>query len=220
MAHLLQAVPTGDVDQQMQADVDAHAGGQQVPDPQAMMQQMMQQMLQNMMQQMQMMFAQNVSGASPGAQPGAPQTHWHNDRSMSNVKLDERAFRRIKELRNKKENWTEWRDQVLVAIGECDKSFADYLVNTVEKMERPITDLDLDMTQRQLSAALYARLVSFTSGEAAAIVKAGDMQGVESWRQLLQTFNPQTDARFVMLLIAVVSFKISAKECVQSGLIK
>ena len=156
MAHLLQAVPTGDVDQQMQADVDAHAGGQQVPDPQAMMQQMMQQMLQNMMHQLNNMFAQNASaGVGPPPTNGAPQTHWHNDRSMSNVKLDERAFRRIKELRNKKENWTEWRDQVLVAIGECDKSFADYLVNTVEKIERPITDLDLDMTQRQLLSLIH-----------------------------------------------------------------
>ena len=62
--------------------------------------------------------------------------------------------------------------------------------------------------------------MSLTGKEALAIVRAAEGQGVEAWRQLLMRFNPQTDARFVLLLISVIKFQIGPKQDVQSGLIK
>jgi len=63
----------GDVDHEMQADVDAHAGGlgqpqQPMPDPamfQPMLQQMFQQMMQQMMNNMFAQPAQRTIGLSP-----------------------------------------------------------------------------------------------------------------------------------------------------------
>ena len=138
---------------------------------------------------------------------------------MGNVRLDERAFRRIDKFTDKKDEWTEWRAQVIEAVRECDKTFADDLVK-FEKKETPGTYIDLTVVQQQLSATLQSRLVNLTGREAFAIVRAAEGQGVEAWRQLGMRFDPQTDARFALLLIAVASFKIGAKQDVQSGLVK
>ena len=60
---------------------------------------------------------------------GPPITgNWQQDRSLANVRLDERAFRRIEKFTDKKDEWTEWRAQVIEAVRECDKTFADDLV--------------------------------------------------------------------------------------------
>ena len=160
----------------MQADIDAHMGhqgqpGQQqqpMPDPAVMLQQMMQQMLHNMLDQMNNKFAQRVSGAAWQASGGgsvafSPQAadprnwqgpptmgNWQHDGSMANVRLDERAFRRIEKFTDKKDEWTEWRAQVIEAVRECDKTFADDLVK-FEKKEAPIIDTDLSVCQQQLS---------------------------------------------------------------------
>ena len=83
-----------------------------------------------------------------------------------------------------------------------------------------ITDIDLTLTQQQLSATLQSRLITVTGKEAFAIVSAAEGQGVEAWRQLSQRFDPQTDARFALLLIALVSFKIGKTQDVQSGLVR
>ena len=118
----------GDVDQQMQADVDAHAaappGMQQNPIPATMMQAMIQQFMQAMMGQMQQAFAQSVpvgqafaqaapGGQNAGAAPAAigPQGagHWRQDGHMANVRLDERAFRRMENFTDKQDEWKEWR---------------------------------------------------------------------------------------------------------------
>ena len=123
-------VISGDVDQQMQADVDAHAqapGGTftapgmqqpQMPIPATMMQAMMQQFMQAMMGQMQQAFAQAAPGgqafaqAAPGGQnagtaPAAfgPQGagNWRQDGHMANVRLDERAFRRMEKFTDKQD---------------------------------------------------------------------------------------------------------------------
>ena len=234
-------VPDSDVDQQMQADIDVHLGpqGQQqmpVPDPAAMVQTMMMQMMQNLFAQMSSALAQSAPGTTgqtagaaspafgpmdPGNWQGPPSAgNWQRDRSMANVRLDEKAFRRMEKFTDKKDEWTEWRAQVIEAIRECDKSFADDLVNNFEKKESVITDLDLNPVQQQLSATLQSRLVNITGKEAFAIVRAAEGQGIEAWRQLGMRFDPQTDARFVMLLIAVISYKIGAKQDVQSGLVK
>ena len=200
-------------------------GVQQQVDPNFVMQQMMQNM-QNMMQ----MFAtsmqqltqgqatQNAGMSSAAFSPQEP-THWREDKSLSNVRLDERAFRRIEKFHDKKEEWKEWRSQVLNAISECDNTFAEDLI-IFEKKEDVITKLDLTPTQQQLSATLSSRLISLTGKEAFAIVSAAERQGVEAWRQLNQRFDPQTDARFALLLIALVSFKIGKTQDVQSGLVK
>ena len=151
----------GDVDQEMQADIDAQWGnqGQQgqpqqpMPDPAVLLQQMMSQMMQNMMNQMNHMFAQaapGVIGQSPGgssaafspqgADPrnwqGPPNTGgWQYDKSLSNVRFDERAFRRIDKFTDKPSEWTEWKAQMIEAVRECDKTFADDLA-VFEKKER------------------------------------------------------------------------------------
>ena len=84
----------------------------------------------------------------------------------------------------------------------------------------PIANVDLSICQQQLSATLFSRLIGVTGKEAFAIVRAAQGQGVEAWRQLGMRSDPQTDARFALLLISVVSYKIGAKQDVQSGLIE
>ena len=138
---------------------------------------------------------------------------------MANVRLDERAFRRVEKFTDKREELTEWRAQVLNAVRECDKTFADNLLE-FEKKEEPITDLNFTSVQQQLSATLGSRLIGLTGKEAFAIVRSTEGQGVEAWRQLGMRFDPQTDARFALLIIALVTYKIGAKQDVQSGLIK
>ena len=123
----------GDVDHEMQADVDAHAGGlgqpqQPMPDPammnqmfQPMFQQMMQQAFQSMMNNMFAQPAQGTTGQSPGVSSAAfspsgadPRNWqgpanaggWQHDRSLANVRLDERAFRRIDKFTDKPSEWT------------------------------------------------------------------------------------------------------------------
>ena len=75
-------------------------------------------------------------------------------------------------------------------------------------------------TLQQLSATLQARLISVTAKEASAIVNATEGQGIEAWRQLGKRFDPQTDARFALLLISLVSFKIVKGQDVQSELVR
>ena len=227
-------VISGDVDQQMQADVDAHAAppGMQpqmpMPDPAVMMQALMQQIMQGKMDYVQQALPQAAPGAAPGGQnagttPAAfsPQGagHWREDGHMANVRLDERAFRRIEKFTDKKDEWKEWRAQVLNAVRECDKTFADNLIS-FENKEDAITDLDLTSTQQQLSATLQSRLITVTGKDAFAIATAAEGQGVEVWRQLSQRFDPQTDARFALLLISLVSYKIGKTQDVQSGLVR
>ena len=172
--------------------------------PQALMQTMMQQFMQQLLLSMQQAIPQVAPGTAPvgEAAPAAFSPHgagWQEDRHLANVRLDERAFRRVEKFTDKREEWTEWRAQVLNAVRECDKTFADNLL-VFEKQEEPITDTQLSMTQQQLSATLQSRLISVTGKEAFAIVRAAEGQGVEAWRQLGMRFDPQTDARFALLL--------------------
>ena len=97
-----------------------------------MMHLMMQSMVESMMQMM-----QTLQQAAPGMQnAGAssaafrPQEdgHWRQDTHMANVRLDERAFRRLEKSTSKEDEWKEWRTQLLTAVRECDKGFADALV--------------------------------------------------------------------------------------------
>ena len=90
---------------------------------------------------------------------------------MANVRLDERAFRRLDKFTNKKDEWKEWRTQSLTAVRECDTGFATSLI-AYEKAEDPIEDSGLIPTLAQLSATLQARLISVTAKEAFAIVNA------------------------------------------------
>ena len=138
---------------------------------------------------------------------------------MANVRLDERCFRRLEKRTNKKEGWEGWRARPLTAVRECDTGFASSLI-TYEKAEDPILDTELTPTRQQLSATLWARLVGHTMKEAFSIVNTTEGQGIEAWRQLVKRFDPQTDARFALLLIALVSFKIGAKQDVQSELVR
>ena len=102
---------------------------------------------------------------------------------MANLRLGERAFRRLEKLTNKKDEWNKWRIQFLTAIRECDKGFADSLI-VHEKAEDAIKDDVLTPTQQQLSATLQARLISLTAKEAFAIVNATGGKGIDAWRQL------------------------------------
>ena len=188
----------GDVDHEMQGDVDAHAAGlgqpqQAMPDPamfQPMLQQMFQQMMQQMMNNMFAQSAQGTTGQSPGVsspafrpfgedprnwQGPANAGGWQQDRSWSNVRLDERAFRRVDKFTDKPSEWTEWKAQMIEAVRECDKTFADDLIR-LEKYEMPITDVDLTICQQQLSATLSSRLINVTGKEAFAIVRAAQGQ--------------------------------------------
>ena len=55
---------------------------------------------------------------------------------MANVRLDERAFRRLENFTNKKDEWKEWRAQLLTAVRECDKSSADEVIILEKKKKR------------------------------------------------------------------------------------
>ena len=83
-----------------------------------------------------------------------------------------------------------------------------------------IKDDDMNPVQQQLSATLQAGLISLTGKEAFAIVNAAEGQGVAAWRQLSKRFDPQTDARFALLLISLLSFKIGKGQDVQSELVR
>ena len=110
---------SGDVDQQMQVEVDVHAAPPvmqlpliPIPDPAAMMQSLMQQIMQAMMVHMQQTFAQaGPGGKNAGTTPAAfsPQGagHWREDRHMANVRLDEKTFRRLEQFTDKKDEWKE-----------------------------------------------------------------------------------------------------------------
>ena len=67
---------------------------------------------------------------------------------MANVRLDERAFRRLEKFTNEKDEWKEWRTQLLTAVRECHKGFADALV-IFEKEEYVIKDDAMTPTQQQ-----------------------------------------------------------------------
>ena len=233
-----------DQDPQMQADIDrmaaegeaadaAAAAAGNVPVPQGwnhcnfhrIQNAMMQYMMRMMMDAMRASFRQAAPGM-PNAGTTAPvafspqgSSHWRQDTHMANVRLDERAFRRLKKSTNKRGEWKEWRTQLLTAIRECAKGFADSLV-VYEKAEDPFKDDMLTPAQQQLSATLQARLISLTAKEAFSIVNATEGQGVEALRLLGKRFDPQTDARFALLLISVVSFKIGKGQDVQSELIR
>ena len=164
----------------VQRDIDEMAGGitaddgpilpppgMQPPDP-AAMQNMMQAMMQNMMQMMMASFQQAAQGAAasgttpPAASSPLGGVHWRQDSQMANVRLDERAFRRLDKFTNKKDEWKEWRTQFLTAVRECDTGFATSLIG-YEKAEDPIEDTGLTPTLQHLSATLQARLISVTA---------------------------------------------------------
>ena len=131
--------------------------------------------------------------------------------SLANAKLDERCFRRCKELNNKEKSWPEWKQQLSSAVRECDASFADYLWAT-EQSDKVIDLMDLDPTQTQLSAVLYSRLTSLTTGEAFAILQLHEGNGIEGLRQLVKRFDPKTDARLTMLILGLFTYKIKQKD--------
>ena len=111
----------------MQHDIDAHVQGDglqssgvrappvqaQTPMfPQAMMQTMMQQFMQQFMQTMMQAMPQAAAGTTQVGQAASaafsPQgAGWQEDRTMANVRLDERAFRRVEKFTVKREEWTE-----------------------------------------------------------------------------------------------------------------
>ena len=77
----------------------------------------------------------------------------------------------MEKFTDKQDEWKEWRQQLLTAFRECDKTFADSMI-TFEKKEEEIVDNDLDPVQQRPSATLQARLVSLTGKEAFNIVMA------------------------------------------------
>ena len=197
-----------DPEPQMQADIDQHAAdhaaavagasaagsGGAVP-PGLPNQPSIMSLLQAMQQMMQMMMTfQSGQGTTSSAPPPAVSPHgggdWKRDGHMANVRLDERAFRRLEKFSNKKSDWKEWRTQLLTAIRECDATFATALVN-FERSEEAVENSALTPTLQQLSATLQARLVSVTQKEAFAIVDAAQDEGIEAWRQLIKRFDPR-----------------------------
>ena len=84
---------------------------------------------------------------------------------MANANVDDRNFRRIEKFTNKREAWKEWKMHFSSCVRGCDTSFADFLWG-LEKRQDEIDLLSLDPAQSQLTAALYSRLISVTTGEA------------------------------------------------------
>ena len=117
--------------------------------------------------------------ASSGFQPGGG--------GMSNVRLDERNFRRCEKFNNKPESWREWAKHFISAVRECDASFSDYMT-MIEKQEQPIESISLSPVQSQLSATLHTRLYQLTNQEAWKIVDGCDGNGIEAWRLLVHRY--------------------------------
>ena len=100
-AHV-QVAPGGPMLQPQPPHVQAQALQAGVPgmSPQAMMQTMMQQFMQQLLLSMQQALPQVARGTAPvgEAAPAAFSPHgagWQEDRRLANVRLDERAFRRV-----------------------------------------------------------------------------------------------------------------------------
>ena len=129
---------------------------------------------------------------------------------LANVKLDVRNFSRIKTFTNKHDAWKEWKNQFHYAISECDHSFADYL-SGLEKKVDPITDVDLDPTQAQLSATLFNRLQSVTTSTANTMVMSAKGNGCEAWRLLNKAYDTQTDQRLTKVIMDILNSKIRDK---------
>ena len=135
-----------------------------------------------------------------------------------NVKLDVRNFSRIKTFVNKQDAWKEWKNQFVYVIYECDNSFGDFL-SGLEKQKDPVDGLtDLTPVQNQLSAVLFNRLQSVTTGTANAMVMSALGNGCEAWRLLNKAFDPQTDGRLTKAIMDVINYKI--KGDVQGGIIE
>ena len=96
---------------------------------------------------------------------------------LDNAKMDIRNFNRIKTFSNKHSDWKEWKNQFVYAVAECDAVFA----TTNTKMEKQTTAIDqladLTPTQRQLSAVLFNRLQSVTTGTANTMVLSAEGNG-------------------------------------------
>ena len=135
------------------------------------------------------------------------------------MKLDIRNFSRIKTFTNKHDAWREWKNQFIYVIYECDNHFGDYL-SGLEKKETPVDAVeDLNLTQAQLSATLFNRLQSVTTGTANAMVMSAKGNGCEAWRLLNKAFDPQTDQRLTKAIMDVVNYKIKGKD-IQGGIIE
>jgi hypothetical protein len=135
---------------------------------------------------------------------------------LDNAKLDIRNFQRINTFSNKHGDWKEWKSQFAYAVAECDVAFAATIAK-MEKQDKPIDPMsDLTVTQNQLSAVLFNRLQSVTTGTANTMVLSAEGNGCESWRLLNRFFDPQTDQRLTRSIMDVINYKIKGKD-IQSG---
>ena len=115
-------------------------------------------MQQQFMKFMQGMFAPMAATSPSSGATGSSQAAFSLHRGgggvrLANVRLGERAPKRIDRLSNKTDKWREWVTHLLTAVRECDKSFADSL-ERFEKSDKVIEDTDLIPTLQQLSATL------------------------------------------------------------------
>ena len=124
---------------------------------------------------------------------------------LSNVRLDEKNFRNVKQFNNTKAGWKEWRRHFLNAVRECDVGWAD-MVEALEKQEDPIDRISAyNPAQDQLSTNLYNRLIAFTTGTAFQIVESvPDHNGGEAFRLLSKQLDPKTVAKNACKLEIVV----------------
>ena len=98
---------------------------------------------------------------------------------LDNAKLDVRNFQRINTFSNKHGDWKEWKNQFAYAVAECDVAFAATIAK-MEKQDKPIDPKsDLTVTQNQLSAVLFNRLQSVTTGAANTMVLSAEGNGCE-----------------------------------------
>ena len=78
--------------------------------------------------------------------------------------------------------WKEWKNQFAYAVAECDIAFAATMAK-MEKQDKSVDPMsDLTVTQNQLSAVLFNRLQSVTTGTASTMVLSAEGNGCEGWR--------------------------------------
>ena len=135
--------------------------------------------------------------------------------------LDERNFRRVDKFDAKESSWKEWRAHFVAAVKENNLRLAEWMMHA-EANKDPITKEAMELADEdclQLSAALYSRLLSLTSGPAFGLVESiPDHNGLEAWRALSKRYNPMTPLKCVQLMVQIVTAKINKNNEVESAL--
>ncbi len=123
------------------------------------------------MQQQQQQFV-NGGGQVPSAMNGSTVGGGHVP--SARAFLDERYVRRVDKFNNKESSWKEWRAHFISSIREASSELSTWM-SQAEGVGEPISAeklLSIDDKCPSLSASLFNKLLSFTTGTSFALVES------------------------------------------------